>query len=125
VRALVSGATGFVGAAVARALLREGWQVRALARAGSDRSNLESLPLEIAVGDLNDPASLESAVADCRALFHVAADYRLGARDPQQLYRTNVEGTRNILAAPRRRRAQRLHLERRDHGDTCGWLTRR
>jgi dihydroflavonol-4-reductase len=107
VRALVSGATGFVGAAVARALLRDGWQVRALARAGSDRSNLEGLPLEIAVGDLNDPASLEPAVADCRALFHVAADYRLGARDPQQLYRTNVEGTRNILTAARRAGVER------------------
>ncbi len=106
-RALVSGATGFVGAAVARALLRDGWQVRALARAGSDRSNLEGLPLEIAVGDLNDPASLEPAVADCRALFHVAADYRLGARDPQQLYRTNVEGTRNILTAARRAGVER------------------
>jgi dihydroflavonol-4-reductase len=102
VRALVSGATGFVGAAVARALLREGWQVRALARTGSDRSNLEGLRLEIAVGDLNDPLSLEPAMADCRALFHVAADYRLGARDPEPLYRTNVEGTRNILAAARR-----------------------
>ena len=81
--------------------------MRALARAGSDRSNLESLPLEIAVGDLNDPASLEPAIADCRALFHVAADYRLGARDPQQLYRTNVEGTRNILAAARRAGVER------------------
>jgi dihydroflavonol-4-reductase len=107
VRALVSGATGFVGAAVARALLREGWQVRALARAGSDRRNLESLALEIAVGDLNDPASLEPAIADCRALFHVAADYRLGARDPEQLYRTNVQGTRNILAAARRAGVER------------------
>ena len=106
-RALVSGATGFVGAAVARALLRDGWQVRALARAGSERSNLESLPLEIAVGDLDDPASLEAAVADCRALFHVAADYRLGARDPQKLYKTNVEGTRNILAAARRAGVER------------------
>ena len=106
-RALVSGATGFVGAAVARALLREGWQVRALARAGSDRRNLESLALEIAVGDLNDPASLEPAIADCRALFHVAADYRLGARDPEQLYRTNVQGTRNILAAARRAGVER------------------
>jgi len=104
---LVSGATGFVGAAVARALLRDGWQVRALARPGSDRSNLESLPLEIAVGDLNDPASLAPAIADCRALFHVAADYRLGARDPGQLYRTNVEGTRNILAAARRAGVER------------------
>ncbi len=106
-RALVTGATGFVGAAVARALLRDGWQVRALARAGSVRSNLEGLSLEIVVGDLNDPASLEPAVADCRALFHVAADYRLGTRDPEQLYRTNVEGTRNILAAARRAGVER------------------
>lgn len=98
----MSGATGFVGAAVVRALLGEGWQVRALTRAGSDSSNLARLPVEIAVGDLTQPASLEPAVADCKALFHVAADYRLGARDPEQLYRTNVEGTRNILAAARR-----------------------
>lgn len=106
-RALVSGATGFVGAAVARALLREGWQVRALARAGSDKRNLEGLAVEIAVGDLNDPATLDPAIADCRALFHVAADYRLGARNPQQLYRTNIEGTRNILAAARRAGVER------------------
>ncbi len=101
-RALVSGATGFVGAAVARVLLAEGWQVRALTRPGSDLSNLEGLPVEIAVGDLTRPGSLEPAAADCRALFHVAADYRLGARNPEELYRTNVEGTRNILAAARR-----------------------
>ncbi len=101
-RALVSGATGFVGAAVARALLADGWQVRALTRAGSDLTNLEGLPVEIAVGDLTHLNSLEPAAADCRALFHVAADYRLGARDPEELYRTNVEGTRNILAAARR-----------------------
>src|SRR6202044_1788775 len=93
VRALVTGATGFVGAAVARALLRDGWQVRALARAGSDRSNLESLPLEIAVGDLNDPASLEPAIADCRALFHVAADYRLPPPRPPPPHSRTPQGT--------------------------------
>jgi len=101
-RALVSGATGFVGAAVARALLREGWAVRVLVRGASDRSNLKELALEIAVGDLTDQASLERAMQGCGALFHVAADYRLGARDPSQLYLTNVEGTRNILQAARR-----------------------
>jgi dihydroflavonol-4-reductase len=100
-RALVTGATGFVGAAVARALEEAGWQVRVLARRGSDRSNLENLALEVAEGDLADSISLDRALEGCTALFHAAADYRLGARDPQQLYRTNVEGTRNILQAAR------------------------
>jgi dihydroflavonol-4-reductase len=108
VRALVTGATGFVGAAVARALLREGWQVRALARRGSDSSNLRDLPVETAIGDLTDRASLESAAADCGAVFHVAADYRLGVRRPDELYRNNVEGTRNVLAAARRARVERV-----------------
>jgi dihydroflavonol-4-reductase len=99
VRALVTGATGFVGSAVARALCENGWEVRALARAGSDRRNLRQLRVEVAVGDLSDPASLEAALRDCQALFHVAADYRLGVARPEQLYRTNVEGTRNVLNA--------------------------
>ena len=100
-RALVTGEPGFVGAAVARALLREGWQVRVLVRGGSDRSNLQYLALEIAVGDLSDRPSLDRALAGCSALFHVAADYRLGAPDPRLLYSTNVEGTRNMLLAAR------------------------
>jgi dihydroflavonol-4-reductase len=100
-KALVSGATGFVGAAVARALCAAGWEVRVLARAGSDRSNVQQLAVQVVEGDLADLASLERALAGCAALFHVAADYRLGTRDPKPLYRTNVEGTRNILTAAR------------------------
>jgi dihydroflavonol-4-reductase len=98
-KALVTGATGFVGAAVARALLQRDWQVRALARAGSDRRNVAALAVEIATGDLDDRASLERALHGCQALFHVAADYRLGARDSAQLYRTNVDGTARIIDA--------------------------
>jgi dihydroflavonol-4-reductase len=107
-KALVTGATGFVGAAVARTLLSEGWEVRALARTHSDRSNLQGLALELAVGDLGDPASLDLALAGCTALFHVAADYRLGVRDYEQLYRTNVEGTRHILDAARKVGVERI-----------------
>jgi dihydroflavonol-4-reductase len=100
-KALVTGATGFVGAAVARALLAAGWEVRVLVRGGSDRSNLQHLAVEAVEGDLAEVVSLERALAGCAGLFHVAADYRLGARDPKPLYRTNVEGTRNILNAAR------------------------
>jgi dihydroflavonol-4-reductase len=101
-RALVTGATGFVGAAVARALGTAGWQVRALVRGDSNRGNLLKLAVEVAEGDLADVASLERALDGCTALFHAAADYRLGARNPESLYLTNVEGTRNILHAARR-----------------------
>lgn len=107
-RALVTGATGFVGAAVARALLKEGWEVRALARKGSDRRNLQAIAVEVSEGDLADAGSLARALAGCEGLFHVAADYRLGAFDPQQLYKTNVEGTRNILDAARNAGVRRV-----------------
>lgn len=100
-KALVTGASGFVGAAVARALAAAGWRVRALRRRGSDAGNLRELEVEAVDGDLLDPASLAAAVDGCDALLHVAADYRLGARDPAALYRTNVDGTRNVLAAAR------------------------
>jgi dihydroflavonol-4-reductase len=107
-KALVTGATGFVGAAVARALDAAGWQVRVLARRGSERSNLGALAVEVVEGDLTDVSSLEPALAGCEGLFHVAADYRLGARDPTPLYRTNVEGTRNILNAARTANVARI-----------------
>ncbi len=96
-KALVTGATGFVGAAVVRSLLRAGWPVRALLRAGSDRRNLSGLEVELAMGELADEVSLERALQGCEALFHVAAEYRLWTADPQSLYRSNVEGTRRLL----------------------------
>ena len=105
---LVTGATGFVGSAVARALVHCGSQVRVLVRSGSDRGNLQGLPVQIAVGDLTDRASLARALTGCTALYHVAADYRLGARDPAQLYRNNVDGTRNILDAARHAGVERM-----------------
>jgi dihydroflavonol-4-reductase len=107
-KALVTGATGFVGAAVARALLGAQWRVRVLARPGSDRRNLKSLDVEVSEGDLADLKSLERAAQGCEGLFHVAADYRLGARDPAELYRSNVEGTRNVLSAAHGSGVQRI-----------------
>ena len=107
-KALVTGATGFVGAAVARALLNSGWEVRALARKNSDRRNLRGLSVEVTEGNLTDRESLDRAASGCDALFHVAADYRLGAPDPQALYDTNVEGTRNILRACQRAGVSRI-----------------
>ena len=102
VRALVTGATGFVGSAVARRLLRDGHHVRVLARAGSDRRNLQGLDVEVVEGDLTKPSTLLPACDSCDALFHVAADYRLWAPDPSERYRANVDGTRAILEAARR-----------------------
>ncbi len=100
-KALVTGATGFVGSAVARRLLRDGHHVRVLVRATSDRRNLQGLDVDVIEGDLTKAASLLPACDDCDVLFHVAADYRLWAPAPEELYRTNVEGTRAILEAAR------------------------
>jgi dihydroflavonol-4-reductase len=107
-RAFLTGGTGFIGAAVARALLREGWEVRALVRPQADRRNLQGLELETVGGDLADAAALGRAAHGCEAVFHVAADYRLGVRHPEELYRTNVEGTRNLLQAARAAGAARI-----------------
>jgi dihydroflavonol-4-reductase len=96
---VVTGATGFVGSAVARAAMAEGFRVRVLARPSSPRSNLNGLDVEIAEGDLSDAASLRDALVGARHLLHVAADYRLWARDPEQIVRNNRAGTENILAA--------------------------
>src|SRR5260370_16883540 len=96
---LVPGATGFVGSAVARALLKAGHPVRVLARPRSDRRNLAGLAVEIAEGSLERPESLGPAVKGCRYLFHVAADYRLWVPDPAPMFRANVEGTRALMLA--------------------------
>jgi len=96
---LVTGATGFVGAAVARALLARGLAVRCLARPGSDRRNLAGLDVEIVEGDLTDPASLRVATRGCDALYHVAADYRLWIPNPEAMDRVNVQGSRAVIRA--------------------------
>ena len=96
---LVTGGTGFIGAHVVRALLARGREVRCLAREGADRRNLAGLPVDVRVGDLNDPASLARACSGVDIVYHVAADYRLWLRDPREIYRTNVEGTRALLRA--------------------------
>jgi dihydroflavonol-4-reductase len=95
--ALVTGATGFVGAAVVRALLAQGHKVRVLARPNGNRRNLAGFEVEIAEGSLEDAISLVQAVADCRYLFHVAADYRLWVPDPAAMFRANVDGTRTLM----------------------------
>ncbi len=105
---LVTGATGFVGAAVARALLDAGHELRVLVRSTSDRKNLQGLNLDTAVGDLRDADSLRGALAGCSALFHVAADYRLWARDPEALYASNVDGSVNVIRAAADAGVQRI-----------------
>ena len=96
---LATGATGFVGNHVARALIRRGEAVRLLVRKTSNLSWLTDLKYETAGGDLRDCASLDAAVKGCSALFHVAADYRFDVSDPADVYRSNVEGTRGLLEA--------------------------
>ncbi len=101
-KAFVTGATGFLGSHVARVLAEQGADLRLLVRPTSNLKNLEGLKAGTVTGDLRDPASLEKAMAGCEVVFHVAADYRLWVRDPAEMYRSNVEGTRAILDAARK-----------------------
>ena len=105
---LVTGATGFVGSHVVRKLLERGERVRVFTRRQSVVRNLEGLSVEVVHGDLTDPESVRAAVSGCRRVFHVAADYRLWARDPSELYRSNVRGTRNVLEAARAAGVERV-----------------
>jgi dihydroflavonol-4-reductase len=106
--ALVTGGTGFIGANLVRELLADGLTVRVLARAGSDRRALEGCAVEVAEGDLLDPASLRAAARGVKCVYHVAADYRLWARDPREVYRANVDGTRHVLEAACEAGAERI-----------------
>jgi dihydroflavonol-4-reductase len=111
---LVTGASGFIGWHVARCLIERGYTVRALLRPAR---RVDDLPLEPVTGDLRDAASLAPAVSGCGLVFHVAADYRLWAKDPQELYRSNVEGTRHLLSA-----AQKAGVERVVYTSTVGTI---
>jgi dihydroflavonol-4-reductase len=100
-KVFVTGATGFVGGAVARALVKAGADVRVLVRSKSDVQHLSGLPVERVEGDLLNPTSLRAALAGCQQLYHVAAYYALWAKDPAVFYNVNVTGTRNVLTAAR------------------------
>ena len=120
---LVTGGTGFVGSHVAKLLVERGENVRALVRANSRRDNLAGLDsrlLEMVAGDLNDAESLKQALRGCDTLYHVAADYRLWSRNPQELYDSNVGGTRRIYAGRERRgnRENRVYQHGRSAGKT-------
>jgi dihydroflavonol-4-reductase len=109
--AFVTGATGFLGSHVARVLAEQGAELRLLVRPTSDLRNLNDDDLKNAdrvVGDLRDSASISKALSGCDVVFHVAADYRLWVRDPDEMYRSNVEGTRSLLEAARKQGVRRV-----------------
>jgi dihydroflavonol-4-reductase len=106
--AFVTGATGFVGSHVARVLALQGAELRLLVRSSSDLRNIQELRAEQVTGDLRDAAGLKKAVSGCEVIFHVAADYRLWVRDPDEMYRSNVEGTRAVLEAAKANGVRRV-----------------
>ncbi len=101
-KAFVTGATGFLGSHVARVLAEQGADLRLLVRPSSDLRNISDLNADRVAGDLRDAGSIEKAITGCDVVFHVAADYRLWVRDPDEMYRSNVEGTRSLLEAARK-----------------------
>jgi dihydroflavonol-4-reductase len=105
---LLTGATGFVGSAVARTLVDRGFRVRALARPTAPRAHLGGLDLQFIDGDLRDADAVRWAMAGARYVFHVAADYRLWARDPSEIFAANVEGTRNVMQEALRAGVERV-----------------
>src|SRR5277367_1358713 len=105
---LITGATGLVGSAVARKLRAEGFAVRALVRPGSPRFQLDGLDLEFVPGDMRDASSVRRAMAGVRHVFHVAADYRLWARDPNEIFAANVNGTRIVMQEAIRAGVERI-----------------
>ena len=107
-RVFLTGATGFLGSHVARVLSEQGAELRFLVRPTSNLKNLEGLKADTATGDLRDAASLEKAMSGCDTVFHVAADYRLWVRDPAEMYRSNVAGTRAVLEAARKNNVRRV-----------------
>jgi len=106
--AFVTGATGFLGSHVARVLSEKGARLRLLVRPTSDLRNVDGLNADRVVGDLRDAGSIEKALSGCEVVFHVAADYRLWVRDPAEMYRSNVEGTRSLLEAARKQGVRRV-----------------
>jgi dihydroflavonol-4-reductase len=107
-RVFLTGASGFVGYHVAQTLAADGAELRMLVRKSSNLKNLEGIPGDTCVGDLLEPEQLRHALEDCDAVVHVAADYRLWVRDPAQMYRTNVEGTRELLRQAREAGVRRV-----------------
>src|SRR6202163_1166517 len=107
-KVFVTGATGFLGSHIARVLADQGASLRLLVRPTSDLRNIADIGGDQVYGDLRDSDSIEKALSGCEVVFHVAADYRLWVRDPDEMYRSNVEGTRSLLEAARKQRVRRV-----------------